>query len=387
MRDFLLRRLEPGPSTHERPEAFAFGIEEEYFLHDLAANRAASTTPEALFREADRATNGQIGREFMQAQAEAATNPTTSMSTARRELQEARAVLARVAAGHGLGVLASGTHPTAHWVNTEQTDSVRYTEVLDDLQMIGQRDMLCGMHVHVQLPEPGRRIEVMYRMLPYLPLFVALSTSSPFWVSRETGLKGYRLAAYDELPRTGLPELFTTSQEYEAYVEALVKARVIKDATYIWWMIRPSLKYPTLELRAPDCCTQLGDAIAIAALFRTLVRHLYHHPQVNADLDAVDRAIVVENKWRAQRYGIHGSFVSKAGSVSVPEYLEQVLKLTASGADMLGCSEEVEQCRDILVRGTSAEGQLAVYCAHLGDGHAAALNAVVHWIRTTTLQP
>src|SRR6185312_8571597 len=136
----------------------------------------ASTTPEALFREADRATNGQIGREFMQAQAEAATNPTTSMSTARRELQEARAVLARVAAGHGLGVLASGTHPTAHWVNTEQTDSVRYTEVLDDLQMIGQREVVCGMYVHVQLASLGRRIEVMYSMLPCLPLFVDLST-------------------------------------------------------------------------------------------------------------------------------------------------------------------------------------------------------------------
>jgi glutamate---cysteine ligase / carboxylate-amine ligase len=386
LRDFLLRRVEPSPSTPESTNAFPFGIEEEYFLHDLATKRAASTTPETLFREADQATNGQIGREFMQAQAEAATNPTASMSTARRELQEARGVLARLANRHGLAVLASGTHPTAHWVNTEQTDNARYAEVLNDLQMIGQRDMLCGMHVHVQLPDPGRRIEVMYRLLPYLPLFVALSTSSPFWVSRETGLKGYRLAAYDELPRTGLPELFTTSRDYEAYVEALVKAQVIKDATYIWWMIRPSSRYPTLELRAPDSCTHLADAIAIAALYRALIHHVYHHPQVNADLDAVDRAIIIENKWRAQRYGIHGTFVTKTGSVSVPVYLEQVLKLTASDADMLGCSEEVGQCRSIIIRGTSAEGQLGVYRARLGNGHAAALDAVVDWIRITTLQ-
>ena len=127
-----------------------------------------------------------------------------------------------------------------------QSPKDRYDKVMDDLQMIGQRNMLCGMHVHVEFPDPARRIDVMMRMLPYLPLFIALSTSSPFWQRRATGLKGYRLAAYDELPRTGLPELFRTAAEYDAYVDAMVRSDAMQDASHLWWAIRPSLKYPTL---------------------------------------------------------------------------------------------------------------------------------------------
>jgi carboxylate-amine ligase len=141
---------------------------------------------------------------------------------------------------------------------------------MDDLQLIGLRDLLCGMHVHVQLPDGEDRVDVMTRMLPYLPLFVALSTSSPFWTSHCTGLKSYRLAAYDELPRTGVPELFRKTEEFEAYIEALTKAGAIENSSYIWWAIRPSLKHPTLELRAPDSCTFVDDSVAIAALYRSL---------------------------------------------------------------------------------------------------------------------
>ena len=133
-----------------------------------------------------------------------------------------------------------------------QSPKDRYTQVMDDLQMIGQRNMLCGMHVHVELPEPRRRVDVMSRMLPYVPLFIALSASSPFWQGRTTGLKGYRLAAYDELPRTGLPELFRTEADYDTYVDAMVRSGAIKDSSHLWWAVRPSLNYPTLELRAPD---------------------------------------------------------------------------------------------------------------------------------------
>ena len=176
--------------------------------------------------------------------------------------------------------------------------------------MIGRRNMLCGMHVHVQLPDPDRRVDVMCRMLPYLPLFLALSTSSPFWQSRATGLKGYRLAAYDELPRTGVPELFRTREEFDAYVAALVRAGVIEDSSFIWWAMRPSLNNPTLELRAPDSCTLVEDSIAIAGLYRTVAHHLYFNRWRNSELNPVSRAIVVENKWRAQRYGVHGTFVT-----------------------------------------------------------------------------
>ena len=212
---------------------------------------------------------------------------------------------------------------------------------MHDLQMIGQRDLLCGLHVHVELPDADERVDVMYRMLPYLPLFLALSTSSPFWQSRRTGLKGYRLAAYDELPRTGVPELFRTREEFDAYVAALVRSGVIEDSSFIWWAIRPSLDNPTLELRAPDSCTLVEDSIAIAALYRTLMRHLYVNRWRNADLDAVQRAIVVENKWQAQRHGVHATFVTEEGAMTVADMLERVIGDTAADAAALGCGAEI----------------------------------------------
>ncbi|MBV8837446.1 MAG: YbdK family carboxylate-amine ligase, partial [Alphaproteobacteria bacterium] len=262
--------------------------------------------------------------------------------------------------------------------------------VMEDLQMIGQRNMLCGLHVHVELPDPDDRVDIMMRMLPYLPLFIALATSSPFWRARPTGLKGYRLAAYDELPRTGVPELFRTPAEYEAYIAALVKAGVMEDSSYVWWAIRPSLKHPTLELRAPDSCTLVEDSIAIAALYRTLARRLTRNPWQNWDLTAVTRAIVVENKWRAQRYGVHGSFVdiSGNGAITVAEMLEHVIDDVEKDAYALGCHREIAHCRTIVGSGTSADTQLAVFEQAQGrqkdrDG---ALRAVTDWIAEATLQ-
>jgi carboxylate-amine ligase len=253
--------------------------------------------------------------------------------------------------------------------------------------MIGQRDLLCGLHVHVELPDPDERIDVMYRMLPYVPLFLALSTSSPFWQSRRTGLKGYRLAAYDELPRTGLPELFRTRAEFDAYVAALVQAGVIADSSYIWWAIRPSLANPTLELRAPDSCTLVEDSIAIAALYRTLAHHLYVNRWCNCDLDAVQRAIIVENKWQAQRYGVHATFAHEEGALTVADMLERVISDTAADAAALGCAAELNRCRAIVGAGTSADAQLAVFEAHKpGENREAALRAVTDWIVAATLQ-
>jgi carboxylate-amine ligase len=223
-------------------------------------------------------------------------------------------------------------------------------------------------------------------MLPYLPLFIALATSSPFWRSRPTGLMGYRLAAYDELPRTGVPELLRSKEEFDSYVDALVNAGVMQDASYVWWSMRPSLKHPTLELRAPDCPTLVDDSIAIAALWRSLARRLVRNPELNRDINAVTRAIVVENKWRAQRYGVHGTFVGADGAITIPEMLAQVFEETEADAAALGCMAELERCRTIAVAGTSADAQLALYEAHAArHGHAAALAAVNRWLAATTL--
>jgi carboxylate-amine ligase len=363
---------------------FTFGIEEEYFLVDAETKLVARGMPPEFFKAAQAATDGRAHGEFLQSQIEVVSSQHTSMDGARAELRNLRHTIARVAAAHGLAIVASGTHPTAIWGQSRQTPKERYDAVMHDLQMIGQRNMLCGMHVHVELPDADARIDVMRRMLPYLPLFLALSTSSPFWQSRRTGLKGYRLAAYDELPRTGVPELFRTNEEFEAYVAALVRAGVMEDSSYVWWAIRPSFNHPTLELRAPDCCTLVEDTMAIAALYRTLMRHLFLNPARNADIDAVGRAIVVENKWRAQRYGVFGTFVGADGPVSVKEMLEHVIADTAEDTLALDCAAEIDRCRAIAGSGTSADAQLAVFDCY--DDTGAALRAVIDWIAKATLQ-
>ena len=365
--------------------AFTFGIEEEYFLVDAETKLVPPDVPQAFFEAARAASAGRVSPEFLQPQIEVISSPHASIAAARAELRELRHLVATIAARHGLAILAAGTHPSALWRSAQQTPKPRYDAVMQDLQMIGQRDLLCGLHVHVELPEPDDRVDLMCRMLPYLPLLLALSASSPFWQSRATGLKSYRLAAYDELPRTGVPELFRTREEFDAYVAALVRAGVMQDSSYIWWAIRPSLKNPTLELRAPDSCTLLEDSLAIAALYRTLAHHLFFNRRRNADLDAVSRAIVIENKWRAQRYGVHGTFVTPEGAVSVAEMLERVAHEIAGDAEALGCAAEISRCRAIVGSGSSADTQLAIFEQHSGN-HEAALRAVTEWIACATLQ-
>src|ERR1700681_800748 len=362
-------------------DAYTIGIEEEYFLVDAETKMVAEQRPEAFFAAAKAALGPQLMGEMLQSQIEVATVPHRDMAAAHAELRHLRATIAAIAAQHGLAILAAGTHPTAAWETALQSPADRYDTVMHDLQMLGQRNMLCGLHVHVELPDSEDRVDVMTRMLPYLPLFIALGTSSPFWRSRPTGLKGYRLAAYDELPRTGVPELFRSKEEFDAYVAALVKAGVMEDSSYVWWSMRPSLKHPTLELRAPDCCTLVEDSIAVAALYRVLARHLTRNPLLNQDIDAVARAIVVENKWRAQRYGVRGTFVSEIGAVGVAEMLDQLIEDIAPDADALGCLGELRRCRTIVGAGISADTQLAVFEAHARTGSPArALQAVTDWI-------
>jgi carboxylate-amine ligase len=251
--------------------------------------------------------------------------------------------------------------------------------MIEDLRTIGHRNLLCGMHVHVQLPDPEKRFAVMRAMIPYIPLFIALSTSSPFWNSKPTGLRGYRLAAYDELPRTGLPELFESQQDYDDYISALTRSGVISDESYVWWGMRPSSRHPTLELRAPDVCTSVDDAVAIASLYRALARHLYQRPELSREVTGVERAIAVENKWRAQRYGTHCIFASREGPVEIHEMLSSIAERIADDAAALGCEKEIAHCRTILKRGSSADAQLREY---RDSGHD--LLAVKRWIAAAT---
>jgi carboxylate-amine ligase len=359
---------------------YSFGIEEEYFLADESTLEVATQTPNELFEAASWSTGGQTMREMLQAQLEVATNVHLGSKDALQELRFLRSEVDKVAAQYGLTIMACGTHPTASWRQSKPSPKPRYETMIEDLKTIGHRNMLCGMHVHVQLPKAERRFAVMQAMVPYIPLFIALSTSSPFWSSKDTGLKGYRLAAYDELPRTGLPEPFESQSQYDEYVEALKRSGVIADESYIWWAMRSSSRHPTLELRATDVCTSVEDAVAIASLYRALARHLYERPALLQPPSVVDRAIAVENKWRAQRYGTECIFVTRDGPVDIAATLNSLIDQVAEDASILGCADEVDHCRRILERGSSADQQLSAY-RRAGDHVPAAMQ----WIAAVTV--
>lgn len=369
---------------------YSFGVEEEYFIVDADTKSLRRKAAPAFLAELTRKVGSVVTREMLQSQIEIATKPAHTMDEVHEELRSLRQTIGAVAADHGLSYFASSTHPTAGWSGGQPTQKIRYDGMMQDLQMLGERNLLCGMHVHVQLPDVDRRVEVMRRMIPYIPLFIALSTSSPFWRSRRTGLMGYRLAAYDELPRTGIPELFESNEDYQAYMSALIETRVIQDSSYVWWTIRPSSGHPTLELRAPDVCTRVEDAVGLAALYRALARHLFNHPEMNKGINAVDRAIAVENKWRAQRYGIHGSFVDRAEGRAVPisEELDRLIAMIEDDIGELNCAKEIADVRKILTTGTSADMQLAVFreAEQRTGSRNKAFGAVKTWLAEATLQ-
>jgi carboxylate-amine ligase len=238
------------------------------------------------------------------------------------------------------------------------------------------------------VPRPEARVDLMSRLLPFMPTLLALSTSSPFWQGRATGLAGYRLSVFGEMPRTGLPDLFDGEADYARYVEVMTRAGAIADASFLWWTLRPSVKYPTLELRVADACTHLGDTIAIAALYRCLVRLADRRPELNRGLTGASRALAAENLWRAQRDGVRASLIDEASGEAVPfaAHLSGVLALVAEDADALGCKAELSAARAIVAGGTSADRQTAVFAKarSRGLGEREALGLVVDWIAETT---
>lgn len=372
----------------EASSQYRFGVEEEYFLSDQTTRLAVTSVSRAFLAEARGRFPTEVQREMLQSQIEVATPPCNSMGQARDILANLRGELALIAARHGLTVLAAGTHPSAAWLRQRVTSAARYDRIMRDLQMLGSRNQVCGLHVHVEVPDPEARISIMGRMLPYLPLILALSTSSPFWQGHRTGLMGYRLAAYRELPRTGLPEMFADAADHQRYLDIMVSARAIENSSFVWWAIRPSRQLPTLELRVADSCTRVEDSVAIAALYRCLVRRLDRDRSLNAGMAASSRAIVLENLWRAQRYGVHAGLVDEHGPGMQPfeEALERTLALVAEDAEALGCEVELDGLRDIVARGASADSQLAIFDearARLRDT-GKALGAVVDWLVAET---
>jgi carboxylate-amine ligase len=367
---------------------YKFGIEEEYFVVSRRTGNVKSELPSKFMTHARRRLGPQLMSEILQSQVEVATKPFCSPAHAIDELLLFRTSLAEIGKQHDVGIVAAGTHPLAYPHQQRMTRKRRYKKVIDDLGMVGLGNALCGLHVHVEVPEPDQRVQIMHRIVPFLPLLLAFSTSSPFWAGSETGLLGYRNAANDALPRTGFPEMFQDLDEYQSYVDALVAADIIPDSTYVWWALRPSMQHPTLELRLTDSCTSVRDAVAIASLYRAIVRHLVRKPEVNGDFSAVVRALAEENRWRAQRYGTDGTYVDLTDrqAKSFEATFEDVLALLADDIAALQLEDQIQRLRYILQRGTSAHLQLELYRSlrKFGRSPRQALMEVCKWLRAVT---
>jgi glutamate---cysteine ligase / carboxylate-amine ligase len=368
---------------------YSIGLEEEYFLFNAHTRRAVRRIGARFLDRARKSLGDRVTTEMLQSQIEVLTPPCETMSQIRAHLADYRRALGEAAGEHKLRLAAMGTFPLAFWPEQTVTPKTRYGAIMEDLQMIGMRNMLCGMHVHVEVPDVSTRINLIMRLTPYLPLLLALSTSSPFWQGHLTGLIGYRLAAYDELPRTGLPPLFRLNEDYREYVDALVGAKIIPDASYIWWTLRPSVRYPTIELRAADSCTRIDDAVAIAALFRCLVRALDRNRGINAGFDRVGRAVTWENKWHAQRRGIAATFVDPFArtAMSSRSWLGQVREFIADDIAAFDCEAEIKRLDRIIDEGTSGDRQIDIFtrAKAAGKRRLTAIKEAIDWVAAETL--
>jgi len=369
------------------PAAFTFGMEEEFFLIDLRTRNAVPRVSKGFVAACRSRLGDAVTFELQQTQVEVVSPVFTDPAEALREMARVRSCVAEVANGMGLGIIAAGSHPLARWHRHRHTEKPRYDRLIDTFQMIGRRDVLCGLHIHVAVPD-GDRVKVMNRLMPWLPLFLALSTSSPFWSLRRTGLLSYRQAVYDEWPRTGIPDFFDDQADYDAFIARLVRAGAIKDGSELWWAIRPSPRFPTLELRIADSCTRLQDAVALATLFRCLVSAYVRQPHRDEQRSNATRRLIDENRWRAQRYGLATEFIIEGDdrTQNVTRRLDAALDLVAADARTLDPDGMLETLRSLLARGTSAHEQLARYerSREAGANHIEALRCVVDWLAETT---
>lgn len=369
---------------------FTIGIEEEYLLIDRETRNLAADPPEALFSECEEILGEQVSPEFLRAQIEIGTKVCNTVADAGADLRHLRKTVSGVAEKHGLAIMAASTHPFAVWGDQKRTEKERYAGLAEDLQGVVRRLVISGMHVHVGIDDDNMRIDLMNQVAYFLPHLLALSTSSPFWQGEDTGLKSYRLAVWDELPRTGLPEQFESFGEYTRHVQMLVETGIIEDATKIWWDIRPSNRFPTLEMRICDLCPRIEDAIAIAALYRCLLRMLWRLRRQNQRWRRYANMLIRENRWRAQRYGTDGDGLIDFGIgriVPYDELLGELIDHVRPDAEHFGCVREIEHTRNILRDGASAHRQVATFRRAMEDGAGQrdAVRAVVDQLLEETI--
>lgn len=369
--------------------SFTLGIEEEYLLVDRQSRDLVDTPPEDMIEQVKARIEADVMPEFLRSQIEVATQPVRTVAEAGAELRALRRAVAEVAAGHGLAPIAASTHPFARWQAQKHTARDRYETLARDMQTVARRLVICGMHVHVGIEDENLRIDLLNQVSYFLPHLLALSTSSPFWGGEDSGLMSYRVSVFDEVPRTGLPEHFASWGEYKRHVDVLVAAGLIEDGTKLWWDVRPSARFPTLEMRITDICTKLEHGLSIAALYVCLLRMLWRLRGMNQRWRVYANMLVNENRWRAQRYGLDEGLVDFGKGQIVPyaDLLEEIIALVREDADALGCRAEVEATRAILAEGTSAHRQRKAFAAATAAGasRADALKAVVDGLIAETI--
>ena len=358
-----------------------FGIEEEYFITDLHSRRMLSEPPAAVLTACQRAIGAGFAFEMFQGQIEVASPVFKASRDAADYLATVRHNLAQSLGEFGLGIVCAGSHPLAAWREQTPTVHAHFEQLFEDVQQVARRSVLCGLHVHVQVPEQLDRIAVMNEVSPWLPLLLLLSCSSPFWEGAPSGFMSYRQAACDEWPRMGVPEHFEDWAAYQRYLGLLRRMGVIKADGNGWWGIRPAARYPTLELRMTDACPRLEDALTLATLFRVMVTHACGMARPGATFTAQTRWLLQENRWQAKRYGAQGTFAldDEGATGTAEQWLERASRLFRTTAASMGEPAVFDHALALLRRGSSAVDQLQCFAdasAKGADAHAG-LQAVV----------
>lgn len=380
----------------ERPP-LDIGIEEEYQIIDPETRELTSYVQQFLHEGRVRGT--QVQQEFMQSQVEIGTRVCKDVDEAREEIGQMRRAMLEIADSAGVQLAAAGTHPFSHWQDQVLSESERYVEFVESMQHVVRSLLIFGMHVHIGFgSSPAQRellITVMNQARYFVPHILALSTSSPFWMGHNTGLKSYRNIVFESMPRTGLPMEFRSWSEYENFTRLLANVGALErtpdgraDTTRIWWDMRPHPRYNTLEFRVCDMVTTLDEVICIAALFQALVAKLLKLREQNVMWRIYRRDVVRENKWRAVRYGVAGDLIDfgKEEQIPFPSLIDELIDFLDDVVDELGSREAVEYAREIARNGSSADRQIRVYeaCLAGGLGQREALRAVVdHLVEET----
>jgi carboxylate-amine ligase len=363
---------------------FTVGIEEEYLLVNLDTRDVNENPPAALLKECTERGSGQIHPEFLRSQLEVNTRVCRTIPEVRADLARLRAIIVEVSRKHGLAPIAASTHPFGSATRQMPTEKEQYFALAREMQAAARRLMVCGMHVHVGIDDDDLRVDLMNQLSYFVPHLLALSCSSPFWEGEQTGLMSFRCTLFSSLPRTGLPDRFTSYADLRRHIDMLTRNGVIENTTKMWWDVRPSPRYPTLEMRVMDCCTSIDDAMCLAALVVCLARRLCRLRQANQSWRLYPNVLIAENRWRAMRYSFDEKLLDLARGELLPfsTLADELIALVAEDAEALGCKREIEHIKTILARGTSAHRQLQTFQDARAAGATAreALQAVVDFL-------